>query len=316
MLTLFSMPKPFRGHIGVIQRNAVASWVKLGPTCEVILFGDEQGTAETATEFGVRYIPEVLRNEHGTPLLNDVFDKAEQRGTYDLLCYVNGDIILGADFIRAVEDARAWSDRFLMVGECWDVRIDDSLPLATEVWENRLAKITDQTGRSRGPWYIDYFVFTRGLYKAIPTFAVGRAGFDNWLVWKARSAGAAVIDATRVVKAVHQNHDYSHVPGGRDWSYLGPEAKTNKELAGGRRHLYMILDASHCLGNNGIRCNLGSLFRIKSRWQIGKAWFVTIARRVGWRIVEWTRPVRHSLGLRKTTLSHLKVLWSSRKSGR
>ena len=26
MLTIFTTPKPFRGHIGIIQRNALKSW--------------------------------------------------------------------------------------------------------------------------------------------------------------------------------------------------------------------------------------------------------------------------------------------------
>ncbi len=29
MLTLFTIPKPFAGHIGLIQRNAIASWTLL-----------------------------------------------------------------------------------------------------------------------------------------------------------------------------------------------------------------------------------------------------------------------------------------------
>ena len=27
MLTIFTIPKPFIGHIGVIQRNAIMSWL-------------------------------------------------------------------------------------------------------------------------------------------------------------------------------------------------------------------------------------------------------------------------------------------------
>ena len=31
MLTIFTIPKPFVGHIGVIQRNAIISWLNLSP---------------------------------------------------------------------------------------------------------------------------------------------------------------------------------------------------------------------------------------------------------------------------------------------
>ena len=67
MLTLFAIPKQFHGYSGVIQRNAVKSWTLLRPPPEIILFGDEDGTAEAVKEFGIRHIPKVARNEYGTP---------------------------------------------------------------------------------------------------------------------------------------------------------------------------------------------------------------------------------------------------------
>ena len=48
MLTLFTAPKPFRGHIGLIQANAIRSWMALAPDIEVLLVGDEPGLAEAA----------------------------------------------------------------------------------------------------------------------------------------------------------------------------------------------------------------------------------------------------------------------------
>jgi hypothetical protein len=76
MIALFTIPKPFRGHVAVIQRNAIQSWLQLKPACEIILFGDEEGTAEIAGEMAVRHVPEIKRNEYGTPLVNDIFYKA------------------------------------------------------------------------------------------------------------------------------------------------------------------------------------------------------------------------------------------------
>ena len=94
MLTIFSTPKPFRGHIGTIQRNAIQSWKRLHPDVEVILFGDDEGAAEAAREFGLRHVPDVPRNEFGTKLLRGFFEPAQRMAQYDRLCYVNCDIIL------------------------------------------------------------------------------------------------------------------------------------------------------------------------------------------------------------------------------
>jgi len=63
---------------------------------------------------------------------------------------------------------------------------------------------------------LDYFIFPCGLFRDIPPFAVGRPAWDNWLVYKARSLGLPVIDATKMVTAIHQNHAYSHHPMGKE----------------------------------------------------------------------------------------------------
>jgi hypothetical protein len=45
MITIFATPKPFVGPIKIIQDNAIESWKRLIPECEVILLGKDSGTA-------------------------------------------------------------------------------------------------------------------------------------------------------------------------------------------------------------------------------------------------------------------------------
>ena len=97
----------------------------------------------------------------------------------------------------------------------------------------------------------------------MPAFVIGRARFDNWLVWRGRESGI-VVDASRAVVAVHQRHDYGHMPGGLAEAHFGAEAERNLELAGGKHRLYTIHDASHRLGVDGrLRRNLGATGRIR-----------------------------------------------------
>src|SRR5258705_11894455 len=103
MLTLFAIPKNFRGHIATIQRNAIASWTRLIPRPEILLFGGEERTAEIADELGLRHFPEVARNEVGTPLLGDLFRQAEQHASTQLLGYVNADILLADDIVSTLK---------------------------------------------------------------------------------------------------------------------------------------------------------------------------------------------------------------------
>jgi hypothetical protein len=75
---------------------------------------------------------------------------------------------------------------------------------------------------------------------------------------------APVIDASRAVMAVHQNHDYSHHPQGERGVWEGAEAKRNRELMGGWHHSFTLSDASHRLVSTKIKLNLSGerLFRI------------------------------------------------------
>src|SRR5579862_2331154 len=209
MITFFSTPKPFRGHIGIIQRNAIQSWKLAHPDAEVILFGNEDGAAEAARDLGARHEPEVDRNALGTPLLSSLFDRADRLARHDRLCFLNADILLTDDFLAASGRLNQLHARSLMVGRRCDVDITQPLDFSKPEWREALRADARARGKLRPPQWIDFFAFPRGLLRGeIPPFAVGPPGYDNWLLWKVRSMGVPVVDATAVVLAVHQNHDY------------------------------------------------------------------------------------------------------------
>ena len=63
----------------------------------------------------------------------------------------------------------------------------------------------------------------------MPPLAVGRIAFDSWCLYRARMKNADLIDSTKVVVSVHQNHDYSHHPDGELGIGTGIEAQRNSE---------------------------------------------------------------------------------------
>jgi hypothetical protein len=250
----------------MIQSNALQSWLKLEPRCEVILFGDEDGTAATAARFGVVHSAAVSCNEFGTPLLNDLFEKAQQIATHELVCFVNADIILMNDFTSAVKAVYPSKESFLMVGRRWNLDLRQTFNFEQPSWGDNLRAAARQHGDPGLPYYIDYFVFPKGLFEDLPPFAIGRAAFDNWLLWKARSSGAALVDASETIMAIHQNHDYAHHPEGREGVYLGFEAKRNRELMGGTHHLFTLEDATHRLTPTGLKRNLSPRY-LRRKWK-------------------------------------------------
>lgn len=250
MLTLFTTPKPFRGHIKTIQTNAIQSWTRLHPQCEIILFGDEEGTAEIAYRFKAHHVPQVECNEYGTPLISAMFKLAQETAHHPLVGYVNADIILLSDFVPALQ--RVLWPIFLVVGRRWDIDIKEPLDFSQADWEKQLRTQLLKAGKLHPPTGIDYFAFPRGQYRDIPPFAVGRAGWDNWLIYHTRGMKIPVIDATKAITAVHQNHDYSHHPAGKAGVWGGAEAQRNRALIGRHNRLFNVRDATWRLDNHGI----------------------------------------------------------------
>ena len=253
MLTLFAIPKPFRGHSELIQRNAITSWTRISPRPEVILFGDEEGTAAFARELGVRHQPEVARNEYGTPRVDDIFAGAERLSNTPLLAYINADIILSDEFPAAVARVHAALPRFFMIGQRWDLEVEAPIDFSAPDWQSKLAARAREADALQPPTCIDYFVLPRGFGQGIPPMAIGRSAWDNYLVWRAHSEGYKVVDASAVVTAVHQVHDYSHCLGGPRAVWTGPEALRNRELTGGWWHRYTIDDATYRLTPTSMR---------------------------------------------------------------
>jgi hypothetical protein len=272
VLTIFTVPKPFRGRVGDIQRNAIESWRSLRDDVQIILVGDEEGVAEAAQVAGVDHVGGLARNSRGTPRLDSAFERAATVAKWPLWCYVNADVLLLDDFLPTIERIKAAFSDFLIVGECRDLDVPAATRLSDPAVRSQLRESAVERGRLRGYAALDYFVFRRGLFDPVPAFLIGRACFDNWLVWRARDLKRPVIDATRSVVAVHQSHDYSHVRGGLIEAYGGPEAHYNEHLAGGRDHIYSLHDATHRLYSKGRPVRyLGSTFRARERARSAKA---------------------------------------------
>jgi hypothetical protein len=294
VLTIFTTPKPFTGHIDVIQRNALRSWQRLHPGVEILLFGDDAGAAEVCSELGIRHVPEVRRNRDGTKYLASIYDQAQELARHDLLCHVNCDILLLSDFRLAIECLLRHGKRFVAAGRRWDVDLITPLDFGQPSWEQQIRQLAVKTNRQRPPQWMDYFVFQRGFYyRKIPEFVIGRPHWDPWLLWFALNSKVPVVDLSRDVCAVHQNHDYSYHAQGEKGVWEGEEAQENYRLLDNGRKYRTLESATHKLRSGRLRPN-------RARWLVApKRQLRTLPSRLWYAFLKISLPLRHRLGLKR-----------------
>ena len=151
-----------------------------------------------------------------------MFLRGQELASNPVVCWSNADVMFTDRLNDAATIVAARSRSAYVVGRRIDIDQPTPLPFGPG-WQADLVRRAETEGERKPANWIDYFMFTRGLFTELPPFAIGRPGYDPWLIWKAAELGAEVIDATDFVWAVHQRHDYSHV-GGRSVAFTGSEA--------------------------------------------------------------------------------------------
>jgi len=275
MFSIFSIPKPFTDpHISLIQENAIKSWLNLAGGVEVILCGADAGVAEICKKYGLKHIDNVARSAAGTPLLSSAFRLAQAAARYDIMVFSNADIILTKDFLK-IFDFLPQSD-FLVVGQRWDLDIDQPLDFSAD-WDQAVRRMVKRAGALHAPAGSDYFIFRKGSFLNLPPFAVGRVGWDNWMLAEAFRRRLLVIDATPLVKVVHQNHDYKHKVGDSE-----REDGKNLSLTGLARFLPTLRNVRYELRPDGVRPRL--IFFRNFRQIIKKSLYDSVIK-----LLVWTR---------------------------
>lgn len=252
MYTIFSCPKDFTSLFGVIQRNAINSWLSLNSRPNILLFGIEDD--QIKKEFNhkkVTFLPIDDFNEYKTPYISKIFETAMLHSQTDTLCYVNSDIILFDDFSLSIENLKK-KNNYFGVGRRYNIEIQKILNFSDQ---NKIrdyyfnnAELDSYTGS-------DYFIFNKHLIKNIPSFLIGRTCWDNWLMHYASKNDLNLTDCTSDILCIHQKHDYSHIKTSKNNHYKGIEREFNFKQLGGINKIYDIRDSTFVLKNGILKKN-------------------------------------------------------------
>lgn len=263
MLTIFTTPKAFIGQFAIIQENALASWKEVIPEAEIIIFGNEYGAAKVAKKYELKHIKEVKTNRIGTPLVSHMFQKAAVLTENPYLMYANCDIVFLENPTRSIKNIKMES--FLVSGQRWDLDVNRPMKFKKE-WDKRLKEQLKKKGKLHQVGGMDYFIFPKSFDFNMPPFAVGRGIWDNWLIYRAKLLKIPVVDATKTIPVIHQNHDYSHA-GGYSTVWFGEEHIQNLKLAKEKRRPFNLTNADFVLTEAGLKKPKLSIYRLWRNFQ-------------------------------------------------
>jgi len=258
MITIFSIPKPFNEKYTNIQLNAIESWIKECPNCEIILAGDEKGTEEVCKKYKLKHLPKIKRNEFGTPMLDSLLYEVTKMAKYDILAFINADIILVGDLEKVIKKISDEFPSFLAVAQRYDSHIKNRITDKPD-WRQRALKHKGLLrGERKKRWGVasltaggmDLFIWRKGLYDSVPPFAIGRLYYDGWLVYQAFIKKIPIIDITKALAIIHQPHPILNWENEK----IKQEKNKNRELCIDKKH---IRDASYTFINEEIKPILG-----------------------------------------------------------
>lgn len=224
--TIFTILKSCeKDDIAEIQYNALMSWRHMAFPPNIVVFGDKPGVKELANEVSAKHVPEIQTSESGVELVSDAFNRVQEIISSEIYTYCNGDIVLPPLFNEIVNSVDA--TRYLLVGQRTNTPQFGRLDFSGDWW-SRVQSLAKSTGHLHTQNGMDYFVYPKGYFDYLPLFGVGQWFWDNSMLAIAKSFGIPVLDMTQVILAIHQDHDYSHFPGGLEGIAQSEDSKRNR----------------------------------------------------------------------------------------
>ena len=254
-------PKKFIGNVGIIQRNAIQSWINVFGSENIYLFGDDE-TAVNARLLGVNYARPEYSNTK-VPLFDSIAESC-QKVDCDYISYVNSDIVFVENFDNIIFKLNQFlGKKIFITGRRINTNLNEEIDFAGD-WQKKIRLLASE-GIIAPPEWIDYFIFHKNIIQNLPPLRIGRAGFDNYIIYLMKKRYVPIIDTTGTILALHQTHSYFHHPQGQKGVWYGEDAKENLRISGGY-HTYLSLDdADYIYRDNILKKNRPKLSYIFSR---------------------------------------------------
>ena len=176
----------------------------------VIVFSNCSKVKLISEQAGWTVLP-VIREAAACPVLPDMFLTAQQKFRSTYYGYANGDLLFSDGLLKTLEKIFCEFDndkQILIVGRRTNVNSSLLNDINSQLGE-AVEKYAIRYGERFQPDALDYFI-TNTLFpwQTFLPLAVGRRGYDNWVLAYARLNNFTVIDASDSVTCLHQTLDW------------------------------------------------------------------------------------------------------------
>lgn len=215
-LTIFTCLKAFGAsrEIDRIQMNALLSWQKIQPTPRILVFGSKPGVEDFCKTAGFEWFPAMATIDNEPERVDFIFEEAWRLSLNDTMMYCNADIILPPTLRYMIESVKC--ENWLGIGQRTNLQYDSYLTFE-HGWYEKLSRMAMSKGHLHTPNGMDYFIHKRKSLHMRELY-LGRYYWDNVMVQEAKRHSIPVIDCTRALLAIHQDHHLTYDGGVDEYS--------------------------------------------------------------------------------------------------
>ena len=245
-IVIFTSPKPCNDQTEAVQIAAFRSWRRAFPNATILLFGDVASWNEEIESLVMEAAGPLVKGMAGGELIRDMFQDASKRGVGQLLLYLNSDILLDDSAAHVVEKIQDRPEPWLGSARRWCLpKWSDVAPASELEWSIFFSR-AEKSGRWGEACALDMFLFCGLSFERMPPFFIGHRGWDNWMIYHARSQNISVIDISAAMRVIHCDHDYCYAKGNSAPSRRdGPLEEANLKMLGGEERLFHLGYATH-----------------------------------------------------------------------
>jgi len=191
-LIFITIPRSFKEPYLNSQLNMLNAIRKYNSKSEVIFYSDDNGVYEFAQKNNC-IAPQNIKKMDNLPLVNSALEYGASLFPEAFICFINSDILVLGDLIPIISSINKtkFNNNFVLTAYRLEAKVEKCLS------DDELNALKVNHRNIKGRHHaLDFFIFSSSIIKKLnmPTYRVGRIGWDSWIAGNSRKLRIPFID--------------------------------------------------------------------------------------------------------------------------